>query len=125
MIAKSLIAAAALAASITAFAPAQEAQAKTNIDIGIGFGFGGFYPGYGYGYGYPGYGYGYTPYHRPYYQGISCRRGQKIVDWSGFNNVRAVDCSLPGYKYTAWKRGHQYLVKVNAGGNITGVNRLY
>ena len=47
MITKSLIAAAAVAASLTALAPVQQAQAKVNVDINLGLG-GGFYPGYGY-----------------------------------------------------------------------------
>jgi len=118
MITKSLIAAAAIAASVTAFAPAQQAQAKTNIDIGIGFGFGGYYPGYGYGYGY-------APVYDPYPGAISCHKGKKIVRWSGYNNVQPVDCSLPGYKYTGWKWGHKYLVRVNGGGNITGVQMIF
>ena len=116
MITKSLIAAAAVAASVAAFAPAQQAQAKTNIDIGIGFGFGGYYPGYGY---------GYAPVYDPYFGAISCHKGKKIVKWSGYNNVQPVDCSLPGYKYTGWKWGHKYLVRVNAGGNITGVQMIF
>lgn len=116
MITKSLIAAAAVAASVAAFAPAQQAQAKTNIDIGIGFGFGGYYPGYDY---------GYAPVYHPHYSAISCHRGKKIVRWHGYNNVNPVDCSLPGYKYTGWKWGHKYLVRVNGGGNITGVQRIF
>lgn len=119
MITKSLIAAAALAASVTAFAPAQQAQAGTNIDFTIGFG--GYYPGYGY----PGYGYGHYPVYNRYYGPISCHRGKNIVAWSGFYNVRAVDCALPGYKYTAWRGRHEYLVKVNGGGNITRVQVIY
>ena len=114
MIAKSLIAAAALAASITAFAPAQQAQAGVDIDVNLGFG--GYYPGYGY---------GHYPVYNPYYSAISCHKGKKIVNWSGYNNVHAVDCSLPGYKYVGWKWGHKYLVRVNSGGNITGVNRIF
>ena len=94
MITKSLIAAAAVAASLTALAPVQQAQAKVNVDINLGLG-GGFYPGYGYGYGG-----GYYPVIDPYYGGgISCHKGKKIVKWSGFNNVNAFDCSAPVYQY--------------------------
>ena len=114
MIAKSLIAAAALAASITAFAPAQQAQA--GVDINVNLGFGGYYRGYGY---------GYYPVNYRYYGPISCHKGKNIVAWSGFYNVRAVDCALPGYKYTAWRGQHEYLVKVNGGGNITRVEVIY
>ena len=75
MITKSLIAAAAVAVSLTALAPVQQAQAKVNIDLNLGVN-GGFYPGYGYGGGY-------YPVMDPYYGGISCNKGRKIVDWSG------------------------------------------
>jgi hypothetical protein len=112
MIAKTLIAAAAIATTFAVAAPVQQAEAKTNIDINIGLGAGSFYPGF-----YPSY------YSHPGY--ISCHRGKKIVDYSGFNKVNAVDCSLPGYKYTAWKHGHKYFVRVNGNGRITNVNRIF
>ena len=126
MITKSLIAAAAVVVSLTALAPVEQAQAKTNLnlDIGIGLGGGGFYPGYGYGYG-GGYGGGYYPVVDPYYSGISCNKGRKIVDWSGFNNAQAFDCSAPVYGYKAWKNGHKYNVRVDLSGNIIGVKKLF
>jgi len=112
MFAKSLIAAAAVATSFALAAPLQ-AEAKTSIDINIGVG--GFYPGYYDGYYGGGYGPGY----------ISCKKGRNIVDWSGFNAVSAIDCSLPGYRYTAWKNGHKYVVRVNGYGSITNVHKLF
>ena len=118
MITKSLIAAAAVAASLTALAPVQQAQAKVNVDINLGFG-GGFYPGY-----YPDYGYGggYYPVIDPYYGGgISCNKGKKIVKWAGFHNVHAFDCGAPVYQYKAWKFGNPYKVKVNMSGDIIKV----
>ena len=117
MIAKSLIAAAALATTMAVALPAQQAQAGVDIDIGVGFGgfYPGYYPDYGYGYGYGG-GYG--------HHAISCRKGARIVDSSGFNHVRAVDCSLPGYKYTAWRHGRKFIVRVNGNGHITGAHRI-
>lgn len=120
MITKSLIAAAAVAVSLTAFAPVQQAQAKTNfdIDIGIGLGGGGFYPGYGYDGGY-------YPVMDPYMGGISCHKGKKIVKWAGFNNVNPFDCGAPVYQYMAWKWGHKYKVKVNMGGDIIGVKKIF
>ena len=121
MITKSLIAAAAVAVSLTAL-PVQQAQAKVNVDINLGLG-GGFYPGYDYGYGYGG---GYYPVIDPYYGGgISCNKGRKIVDWSGFHNVQAFDCSAPVYQYKAWKNGHKYRVKVSMNGNIIGVKKIF
>ncbi len=120
MITKSLIAAAAVAVSLTALAPVQQAQAGVDIDVHLG-GLG-VYPGYGYGYGYGG---GYYPVMDPYYGGISCHKGKKIVKWSGFNNVNAFDCSKPVYQYMGWKFGHKYKVKVNMGGNIIGVKKIF
>jgi hypothetical protein len=118
MIAKSLIAAAAIASAMAVALPATQAQAKTNIDINIGLG-----TGYGYGGGY--WGGGYPVYHPHYPSHISCKKGAKIVRWTGFHNVNAVDCSLPGYKYTGWKNGHKFIVRVNANGNVTGVNKIF
>ena len=126
MIGKSLIAAAAVAATMTFALPAQEARADIDVDIGIGFGgyVPGFYGGsYGHGYGHDyGYGYGY-PVHRPHR--ISCAQGRRIVDRSGFNRVKAVDCQLPGYRYTAHRNGHRFVVRVNGRGHITGVSKIY
>ncbi|HLA02834.1 MAG TPA: hypothetical protein VJ019_08740 [Aestuariivirga sp.] len=119
MITKSLIAAAAVAASLTALAPVQQAQAKTiiDIDVGLGLGGGGFYPGYGGG--------GYYPVYEPYYGGISCHKGKKIVKWAGFYNVNPFDCGAPVYQYKAWKNGHKFRVKVSMDGNIIGVKKLF
>ena len=125
---KSLIAAAAVAATMTFALPAQDARADIDVDIGIGFG--GYVPDdygvpYGYGHGYEdGYGYGYGyPVHRPHR--ISCAQGRRIVDRSGFTRVRPVDCELPGYRYTAHRNGHRFMVRVNGRGHITGVSRVY
>jgi hypothetical protein len=125
MIAKSLIAAAALATTMAATLPAPEARADVSVGIGIGVN-PGFYPGYGYpAYydPYPGYNPGYNPgYYKPYHNykkyGISCGKGAKIVDHSGFYGVTPIDCSLPRYKYSAWRKGKQYIVVVNGNGNI-------
>ena len=129
MIAKSLLAAAALAATMTLAMPATEA--KADVDVQIGIGFGGYVPGYfggGYGHRYDydydlDYGYGHYPVHRP--NRISCNTGRRIVDNSGFNRVRAVDCDLPGYRYTARRNGHKFMVRVNGRGEITGVSRIH
>ena len=107
MITKSLIAAAAIASTMAVALPASQAQAgDVNIKIGVGFG-GGFHGHYGYG-----------PSH------ISCWKGAKIVDWSGFHNVKAFDCSLPSYRYTAWKKGKKYVVRLNGKGHITNVHKI-
>lgn len=132
MLTKSLIAAAAVAATLAVAVPAPEAQAKTNFDIDVNLGLPIYGDGYGYGYGYDGgYGHdygddGYYPAHGGYsHYGISCGEGKRIVRWSGFRKVRAVDCDRPGYKYTAWKHGRKYLVRVNGAGAITHVKRVH
>jgi hypothetical protein len=128
MIAKSLFAAAALAATMVVSLPAP--QAKADVDVEIGIGVGGYVPGYyGYGYGYAPrpayrYGHGYRAYER-YDEGITCNMGRKIVYRSGFRDVRALDCHGPGYRYAAWKRGQEYVVRVNEDGVITRVRRVY
>lgn len=116
MIAKSLIAATMLASAAAVALPASQAEAKTHFDLNIGIGVGGGYPGY-WG-GYP----AYEPYYPDY---ISCKKGAKIVRWSGFDGVNAIDCSLPGYKYTAWRYGHKFVVRVSGSGNITGVSKIF
>jgi hypothetical protein len=119
MIAKSLFAAAALATTMTLALPADEARADdwdVNIGVGVGVGVGaGFYPGY-----YPDY-YGDDYYGDDYYykkKHISCGKGAKIVDHSGFYNVSAYDCGKPVFKYTAWKKGKKYHVIVSNKGYI-------
>ena len=122
MITKSLIAAAAVATGLVAAIPAQQAEAKVNLDIGVGIGVpGGYYPGYGY----PAYG-GYPVYDPVFVpSGISCNKGRKIVKWSGFYKVNAVDCSAPVYQYNAWKNGNAYRVKVSTQGHIIKVKPLF
>ncbi len=135
MIAKSLFAAAALAAALGVSLPAPEARADVDVEIGIGVG--GYVPGYyGYGYGYAprpaygyGHGYGYRAYdayrsYDGYGDGITCKMGRKIVSRSGFRDVQALDCDGPGYRYSAWKHGREYVVRVNDEGEITRVRRV-
>lgn len=126
MIGKTLLAAAALATAVVATLPASPAKAGVDVDIGIGVG--GYYPGYrAYGdddYSDDGYrgGYGYW---RHEYRRISCYRGADIVDNAGFYRVRPLDCSAPSYGYTAWKRGHKYMVRLNSYGTIVSVRRIF
>ena len=117
MITKSLIAAAAVAASLTALAPVQQAQAKVHIDVGIGLGGGGFYPGYGYGGGY------YPVYddYEPNYGGKSCWQVKQKLKMMNFKHVQPFDCSAPTYRFTAKKNGNHVKVKTNVWGNILAV----
>jgi hypothetical protein len=116
MFTKSLIVAAAVAASLASVAPVEQASAKTRVFVNVGLGFGGgFYPGYGYGYGYDA---GYVG------GGVSCWKGKRIVEWAGFHNVSAYDCSGPLYAYKARKFGDWYKVRVNWHGDIVGVKHI-
>jgi hypothetical protein len=118
MITKSLIAAAAVAVSLTALAPVQEAQAKKNFDIDIHLGgVPGFYPGYGYGGGY------YQPiYDEPYYGGgKSCWQVKHKLKMMNFKQVHPFDCSAPTYRFNAKKNGNHVTVKTNVWGNILAV----
>jgi hypothetical protein len=135
MIGKTLIAA-AFAATFAVALPAPEAKADVDVDIGIGVvpgyyagGYaGGYHGGYGAGYGYgSGYGYGdgYGYGHRPHRNRISCGMGRNIVADAGFHRVKPVDCALPGYRYTARKNGHKYVVRVSGRGAIIDINRVY
>ena len=113
MLTRSLIAFAA-ALALTAVLPAGEAQAKSNVDINVGIGFGG-YVGPGYGYVGAGYDHDYTPDY------VSCSQARKVVRWNGFKGVKALDCSAPSYRFSGWKAGKKYNIKVNGWGDITGV----
>lgn len=125
MLSKSLIASAAVAASLVAALPAEQAQAKTHVDIGIGLGFGGGYP---VGPGYPVYDDYYSDagyYGRPYYRGLTCGQAAGEVRASGFRHVRPLDCSRPVYGFTAERFGRPVVVKVNTRGDIVSVRRAY
>jgi hypothetical protein len=126
MLKKTLIAAAALAA--VGFAASAPANAKVNVDLY--FGGGGWGPGY---YGYyqprPYYNHryhGYRPvYVQPRHWGISCGQGRNTVDWSGYNNVKTIECQGASYTYRATRHGKAYVVKVGRNsGNIIDVNRI-
>jgi hypothetical protein len=120
MIGKTLIATAAVATALLAALPASEA--KADVDVSIGIGIGGYYPGY---YGYDGgYGGGYGYWQREPRR-VGCNRGANIVDNAGFYRVNPIDCSAPIYAYTAWKRGHKFVVRMNSFGNITSVRKVF
>jgi hypothetical protein len=128
MIIKTLIAAAAVAATVGVAA----AEAKTNWDIQVQLG-GPAYPVYDRGYDYD-----YVPV-RPHHPrrpivvvdevedyGMSCGEGRRLVRGSGFRNVSAFDCDGRTYGYTAWRRGEMYRVTVDAyRGNIVRVRPTY
>ena len=115
MLIKSIFAAATVALALTAALPAGTAEAKTNVDINVGIGLGGFYgPGYGQGY--------YEPAYEPSHSHVSCSNARKIVRWNGFKGVKALDCSAPSYRFSGWRGGQKYSIKVNSWGEITHVS---
>jgi hypothetical protein len=115
MLIKSIFAAATVALALTAALPTGTAEAKSNIDINVGIGLGGFYgPAYGHGY--------YEPAYEPSQPHVSCSKARKIVRWNGFKGVKALDCSAPSYKFTGWRHGQKYSIKVNSWGEITRVS---
>lgn len=135
---KSTIAAALFALTMVFVPGAPEAEAKTKVVIGIGTG-----PYVGHCYNRNGRRCGwhprphhfyYVPRHRPVYyydyrapavHKMSCRSAARMVDHSGFNKVKARDCSGKIYSFRARKKGHNYIVKVNAyTRRIIGVGRI-
>lgn len=128
MIAKSLFAAAALVMGLAATLPASEARADVDVDIGIGIngGYNGWYGGYHGWYGgyYPRpvrpYHYRPAP-HRPVNRYVTCNEGRQILYNRGYRNVNARDCHAPRYSFTAWRNGHQYLVRVTSQGAVNQV----
>jgi hypothetical protein len=116
MLIKSIFAAATLALALTAALPAGTAEAKSNVDINVGIGFGGGFYGPGYGHGY------YEPAYEPSVSHVSCAKARKIVRWNGFHNVKSLDCSAPSYRFSGWRGGQKFSIKVNSWGEITRVS---
>lgn len=121
MIAKSLIAAAAVAVSVAGFSATSANAGKWDVDINL-------YPDYGYGYGV-----GYPIYdepihhHRPHHViRVSCEEGAWSVRSAGFRKVRANDCDGRSYTYTGKRNGERFLIKVSSrSGDIISVRSLY
>ena len=120
MIAKSLIAAAAIAISAAGFTATSANAGKWDVDIGIGI-----YPGHGYDVGYPVYD---EPdyYHPRRHYRISCQEGAWSVKSAGFRKVRVNDCDGRTYSYTGKRYGERYLIKVSSrSGDIVSARPLY
>lgn len=146
---KTLFAAGALALGLAAALPATAAMADVSVGVGVGIyppasaavgwngGYeGGYDAGYGGGYGgnYGGnYGGGYEggyggSYHRPtpVYDGwVSCRDGRRILWRSGYQGIEVQSCRRGIYRYTAWRNGKQYLMAVDAQGDVSRLRRIY
>lgn len=132
---KSLIAAAALAVTFAATLPAPAAEAGVKVGIGVylppveavvpvepvpvysgGYG-GGYGGGYEGGYGHYGHG-GYDAY-------VSCRDGRRLLVRYGYRGVEVQSCRQGFYRYTAWRNGRQYLMAVDAQGDVSRLRRIY
>jgi hypothetical protein len=127
---KTLLAAGALAAVIGIALPATAAKADVAVGIGVGIyppvsagiGWGGGYDG-GYGGGYGG------GYHRPRYPDydryVSCRDGRRILWRSGYSGIEVRSCRGGFYRYTAWRNGKQFLMAVDARGDVSRLRRIH
>ena len=90
-------------------------------------GYGGYQGGYG-GYqgGYGGYQGGWQHRPRPAYDAyVSCRDGQRILWRSGYSGIEVQSCGGGFYRYTAWRKGKQFLMSVDGQGYISRLRRLY
>ena len=146
---KTLFAAGALAATLAAALPAPAAMADVHVGFGVGIyppvssgwnggydngyqgdyqgGYGGYQGGYG-GYqgGYGGYQGGWQHRPRPAYDAyVSCRDGQRILWRSGYSGIEVQSCGGGFYRYTAWRKGKQFLMSVDGQGYISRLRRLY
>ncbi len=135
---KSIIAAGFVAATM-AFLPVQPAEAGTKITVGIGLGgpsyscwrhprYCGWAPRPRYFYAPPRrpalYYYGYD-YRRPVARKMSCSAARNLVDHSGFNRVNTTECRGEVYTFTGLRKGHRYVVKVDAfARRIVGTRRI-
>ncbi|MFM8747793.1 MAG: hypothetical protein ACKOED_14180 [Aestuariivirga sp.] len=57
------------------------------------------------------------------YRAINCRQAEEAVRWNGFSKIRAIDCNLPTFRFTGWRNGDKYTIRVNGRGAITRVTR--
>jgi hypothetical protein len=120
MFAKSILGAAAVAASVLLVQTQAAEAGKKDVDVDINLGIGGGY----YGPGYPVY---------PGYPGVvvapgklSCWQGVKRVQYRGFYNVKPMDCSGRSYSYRGRRGGDVFRISVNAyTGRVTSIRPLY
>lgn len=124
MLTKSMIAIAAVLASVAAL-PVGEAQARSGgNDYYADSATGGGFSGAGYGPRFvqaPGV---HVQGYQGYQASINCGQARSILKGNGFYNLTALDCSAPSFKFVAWQHGNAYRVRINGWGNITGVSPL-
>lgn len=118
---KSLLVAGSVALSAFALAPAAEAHSRTNAGFSLYFGVP-FYsyrvgPGWRYYDGYGWYDYGRYGDFRRHHRGnrLTCNEARRLVDRSGFDRVRVVECAGRTYTFRAVNRkGNRVTVYVNS-----------
>lgn len=107
MLKKMTLAAAAIAVSLGAFAPAAQAGGlQVDVTFG-GHGHGHGHGGHG-GHGHWGHGHGHGPYK------LTCSRGKTKLRWNGYRHIRAYDCRGGRYGYRAIRNSRIYDVSMNA-----------
>lgn len=127
---KTLFAAGALAVTLGLALPASDAKADVSVGIGVGvyppaagIGWGGGYYDGGYGGGYGG-GY-YRPRYTDYDRYVSCRDGRRILWRAGYSGIEVQSCRGGFYRYTAWRNGKQFLMAVDASGDVNRLRRIH
>ncbi len=129
MFKSTMIAAAAVAASVFAFQPG-EAKAGSNVQFHIGVGVP--YHGYSYGYAAPAPYYDqrthyrhYAPAPRPYYRRMSCNDIRYMLRDRGFHHIAIADCRGRRYGFKASRHGKRYYISVSARtGRVLGKFRI-
>jgi hypothetical protein len=125
MINKTLIAAAAVVATVAGFSATAAHAGKPNIDVYVDLGGNFGYGGYGYyDSGYPIYD---EPHHvyKPKHWGISCEQGAWSAREAGFRRVRVNECDGRSFTYTGKRHGERFLIKVSrSSGDIISVRRI-
>lgn len=108
------------AAALSAFAMSPGAEARTNFEIYFGVPFYGYQvgPGWRYYEGYGWYDYGrYGDFRRHHHNRdrLTCNQARRLVDRSGFNRVRVVECKGRTYTFRAEnRRGRDVRVYVDS-----------
>jgi hypothetical protein len=114
MLTKSMIAVATAAFAFAAL-PVERAEAKSDFDINVGIGIGAFVG--------PGAGHVDVDYDDDFGpSAVSCSEARKVVRWNGFSSVKSLDCTAPSYKFSGWRDGAKYKIKVNSWGDITRIS---
>lgn len=109
MISKVLLVSAAAAGLLLA----QPQKASAGVDVDVNLGGSPYYPAQPYP-SYPSYHHdgGYDEDEE--YDRINCWQGRRIVRSAGYRNVQTQRCYGDIYRYSGWKRGHQWRVSVDA-----------